>query len=86
LAKLPVAGRRWRALIREEHGGHSSLPLSYRIIARPLDMPLARRLTDARTAAAFPTYDDAEDRDVDTARKAIRARLMHRRIGARLSH
>jgi hypothetical protein len=62
-------------VVREVHGGRSTLPFSYRVVARPADMPLAQRLPDARTAAAFPRYDDAKDRAADLERRSTRARL-----------
>jgi hypothetical protein len=60
-------------LVREGHGGKSTLPFSYRIVARPLDMPAAQRLPDARAAAAFPTFDDRAVRTRDLQRNTVLA-------------
>ena len=62
-------------VVREARGGRSTLPFSYRIVARPLDMPLARRLPDARTALVRPVFDDTKVRAMDLERKAARARF-----------
>jgi len=62
--------------VREVHGGHSTLPFSYRIVARPLDMAQAQRLPDARTAIVKPIFDDSKERAMDPIRKAERERVM----------
>jgi hypothetical protein len=61
-------------LVREAHGGRSTLPFSYRILARPLDMPQARRLPDARTAATFPAFDVRSIPALDVHHAAARLR------------
>jgi hypothetical protein len=62
-------------VVREVHGGRSTLPFSYRILARPLDMPLAGRLPDARTAVVPPQFDDRKERAMNVYRKAQRERI-----------
>jgi hypothetical protein len=62
-------------VVREVRGGRSSLPFSYRIVARPLDMPVAQRLPDARTAITYPVFNDSQVRAQDKERRALRARL-----------
>lgn len=61
--------------VREVHGGHSTLPFSYRIVARPLDMAQAQRLPDARTAVVKPIFDDSKERALNQVRKAQRERF-----------
>jgi hypothetical protein len=63
-------------VVREVHGGKSSLTFSYRIVARPLDMPLAQRLPDARTAVVRPVFDDRKARAADAIRRAQRERIV----------
>jgi hypothetical protein len=63
-------------VVREVRGGRSSLPFSYRIVARPLDMPLAQRLPDAQTAITYPVFNDSQVRSQDVERRAMRARLV----------
>jgi hypothetical protein len=62
-------------VVREVHGGKSTLSFGYRIVARPLDMSRAQRLPDARTAAAWPAFDDRKVNADDADRKAMRAKF-----------
>ncbi len=59
--------------VREMYGGKSTLAFSYRIVARPLDMPLAAHLPDASTLAR-PVFDDRKVRARDARFAADRKR------------
>jgi hypothetical protein len=62
-------------VVRESRGGKSTLPFSYRIVARPVDMPAAKRLPDAATAIAAPVFDDRLVQRMDRIRSAARRRF-----------
>jgi hypothetical protein len=61
-------------VVRESQSGTSSLPFSYRIVARPGDMPSAPHLPDARTLVQ-PIFDDRKERAMHAVRKAERERM-----------